>query len=388
MTRPKPPQYPITTNSEAQPFEIIALDFITKLPPSGGYDSILTITNHDCSKGSLFIPCKETIDAIGVAELYTTHVFPHYGLPQKVISNQDPQFMATAMQELCRNLKIRQNISTAYHLQTDGQSERMNQWLEQYLRIFGNGAQMDRAKWLLLAQYTHNAWPSAATGKAPFELIMGHIPYAHTGKTHSLAPAIDSRLAQTKAMRQAAQQAITHAQQLTIRAMKYKPFKEKQKVWLEATNLKTTHPTAKLSPRRYGPFEITKKLSHMVYQLRIPQQWKIHNVFHASLLTPYKETEEHRPNYHKPPPDIIEGEPEWEVEQIVGVRCFGQTRQLQYRIKWLRYSDAHDTWETADDVYALQLTVEFWRGNQVLAKEIAYKPLQNNGEETIPLSIC
>ncbi len=123
-------------------------------------------------------------------------MFPHYGLPQKVISNCDPRFMATAMRELCRNLNIKQNISTTYHPQMDGQSEPTNQWLEQYLRIFGNGAQTDWAKWLLLAQYMHNTWPSATTGKSPFELIMGHIPYAHVGKTHSLAPAIDSRLTQ------------------------------------------------------------------------------------------------------------------------------------------------------------------------------------------------
>ncbi len=230
------------------------------------------------------------------------------------------------MQELCKNLNIKQNISTAYHPQTDGQSKRTNQWLEQHLRIFGNGAQTDWSKWLPLAQYTHNTWPSTMTGKSPFKLIMGHVPYAHVGKTHSLVPAVDSRLAQTKAMRQAVQQAIMHAQQITIRATKYKPFEEGQKVWLEATHLKTTHPTAKLSPRRYGPFKITKKLSHVVYQLSIPQQWKIHDIFHAALLTPYKETEEHGPNYHEPPPDVIEGEPEWEVEQITGARCFGQSR--------------------------------------------------------------
>ena len=86
-TRPKPLQFPITTNPEVQLFKCIALDFITKLPPSEDYDSILTITDHDCSKGSIFIPCKESIDAIGVAELYAKHVFPHYSLPQKVISN-------------------------------------------------------------------------------------------------------------------------------------------------------------------------------------------------------------------------------------------------------------------------------------------------------------
>src|SRR6266403_1042734 len=147
------------------------------------------------------------------------------------------------------------------------------------------------------------------------------------GKTHSLAPAVDSRLAQIKAMMQAAQQAITHAQQIKIRVTKYKPLEEGETIWLEATHLKMTHPTAKLSQRRYGPFEITKKLSHVVYQLRIPQQWKIHNVFHAALLTPYKKTEEHGPNYHEPPPDVIEGKPEWEVEQIVRAR---RSRRLQY----------------------------------------------------------
>ncbi len=143
--------------------------------------------------------------------------------------------MATAMKELCKNLNIKQNISTAYHLQTDGQSERTNQWLEQYLRIFGNGAQTDWSKWLPLAQYTHNAWPSATTSKSPFELIIGHVSYAHVGKTHSLVPTIDSRLAQTKAMRQTVQQVIMHAQQITIRATKYRPFKEGQKVWLVTT---------------------------------------------------------------------------------------------------------------------------------------------------------
>ncbi len=178
-----------------------------------------------------------------------------------------------------------------------------------------------------------------------------------------------------------------HAQQITIRATKYKPFEEGQKVWLEVTHLKTTHPTAKLSPKRYGPFEITKKLSHMVYQLRILQQWKIHDVFHAALLTPYKETEEHGPNYHEPPPDIIEGEPEWEVEQIVGARRFGRSRRLQYRVRWTGYSDAHDTWETADDVHAPQLTADFWKGNQALAKQIAYKPTTDEEKETNSLSI-
>jgi hypothetical protein len=77
----KPPLYPITPVAEARPFQTVALDFIIKLPESNGYDTILTITDHDCSKAALFIPCNETIDLEGVAKLYASHVVPHYSLP-------------------------------------------------------------------------------------------------------------------------------------------------------------------------------------------------------------------------------------------------------------------------------------------------------------------
>jgi hypothetical protein len=119
----KPPLYPITPTPDALPFQTIALDFITKLPVSEGYNTILTITDHDCSKASLFIPCKETINSEGVAQLFAQHVVPHYGTLRKIISDRDTRFTSNFTTELCRILGIKQNISTAYHPQTDGQSE-------------------------------------------------------------------------------------------------------------------------------------------------------------------------------------------------------------------------------------------------------------------------
>jgi hypothetical protein len=91
-------------------------------------------------------------------------------------------------------------------------------------------------------------------------------------------------------------------------------------VWLEGTNLKLTHPKAKLDAKRYRPFPITKEISPVVFQLTLPPQWRIHNVFHASLLTPYKETEEHGDNFVQPPLELIEGQEEYEVEQIMNSR--------------------------------------------------------------------
>jgi hypothetical protein len=133
----------------------------------------------------------------------------------------------------------------------------------------------------------------------------------------------------------------------------YKPFKEGQQVWLEGKNLTTTHPTVKLVPRRYGPFQISKVISPVTYQLILPTQWKqrkLHDIFHASLLTPYHETEAHRANYLEPPPDVIDGEDEYEVEQILDSRKMGWKCKLHYLIRWKGYSEAHDTWEPEDNV--------------------------------------
>jgi hypothetical protein len=146
----KPPIYPITPTPDALPFQTIALDFITKLPESQGYDMILTITDHDCSKASIFILCKETIDSEGVAKVHAQHIIPHYGIPKKVISDRDPRFTSNFTKELCWILGIKQNISTTYHPQTDRQSKRTNQLLKQYLRIVCPKDQHSWAKWLPL----------------------------------------------------------------------------------------------------------------------------------------------------------------------------------------------------------------------------------------------
>jgi hypothetical protein len=123
--------------------------------------------------------------------------------------------------------------------------------------------------------------------------------------------------------------------------------------------LKTTHLTAKLAPKWYGPFTIKKKVSDVVFQLELPRQWKIHNIFHTSLLTPYIKTELHRPNYPEPPLDIVEGDPKFEVEQIMSLRQVGKKKTLQYKIRWKGYSPAHDSWEPATQVHASDLIEEY-----------------------------
>jgi RNase H-like domain found in reverse transcriptase/Integrase zinc binding domain len=99
--RPRAPPFPITPVTEAMPFEAVAMDLITDLPVSEGFDAIFTITDHDVTKATVFIPCNKTIDALNAAQLYTRHVFPYYGAPKKIISDRDPQFTAQLARELC-----------------------------------------------------------------------------------------------------------------------------------------------------------------------------------------------------------------------------------------------------------------------------------------------
>jgi hypothetical protein len=122
-TKSKIPTYPIMTKPNAQLFETIAWDLIINLPPSNGYDSILTIMDHDCTKAAIFLPCNKNIDSEGITTLYTTHIFPHFEIPRRITSDRDPCFTSKFSRELCALLSINQNISTVYHPQTDRQSE-------------------------------------------------------------------------------------------------------------------------------------------------------------------------------------------------------------------------------------------------------------------------
>jgi transposase InsO family protein len=116
------------------------------------------------------LPCNETIDAEGVAKLFKDWVFPIIGLPRKIISDRDTRFTAAYFKELCFLLGIQQNLSTAYHPQTDGQLEKTNQHVETALQIYCNHQQDDWSTWLPIVQYAINARPSSVTKQTPYEL--------------------------------------------------------------------------------------------------------------------------------------------------------------------------------------------------------------------------
>jgi hypothetical protein len=198
-TRPtKAPLQPIYPKPEAMPFKTVALDFIVKLPVLQGFGSILTITNQGCTKAAIFILCNKDITAEEMASLYIKHMFAHFGLPTKVISDQDPCFMSKFMQEACKVTGVKHAPSTAYHPRTDGQLERSNQWLETAIHFIADQKQRNWALYLPIAQFAHNNWPSDTTRKSLFFLLMGFNPRADWIHATSPIPRVTLHLEQLK----------------------------------------------------------------------------------------------------------------------------------------------------------------------------------------------
>ena len=196
-----------------------------------------------------------------------------------------------------------------------------------------------------MAEFTHNSTTHSSTQKSPFSLILGYEPRDYPKIGQTFLPSLEDRLTLLDQAHDEALAAHDKSRQVMKEriTLKFTPWKVGDKVWLEGKNLRLCYPTRKLAPRWEGPFEISHIISPLAYHLRLPPTWKIHNVFHTSLLSTYRETAEHRPNYANPPPEEIEGEEEYEVAEILS--HWGPPDRCSYLISWKGYSSAENTWE-------------------------------------------
>ena len=346
------PLQPFDTFATEGPFQYVSMDLITDLPKSGKYDTILTIVDQGCSKAAKFIPCNKTIDGEGIATLYLRHLLPLFGIPRRIISDRDPRFAGHFSKAICQATGIKQNLSTAFHPRTDGQSERMNQWIETYLRSFANNRQNNWSTLLPIAEFAHNSWKHEKTKQTPHQLLIGINPQISITSSNDATPSAKQRLEELVSSRSKAQELLQRHPQTS------KPLRsisEGQEVWLDARNLKIKTPSRKLAPKRYGPFKVIKKLSPVAYRLALPPSMKIHNVFHIDLLTPHHETDAYGETYMKPPPETIDGQEEYEVEDIVTHRNTGRSQKLQYLIKWKGYPPSENSWVDSKDLHAPEI---------------------------------
>jgi hypothetical protein len=185
-------------------------------------------------------------------------------------------------------LGVEQNISTAFHLQTDGLSEWKNQWVKQYLRLVTLAAPEDWMHWLVLASVVHNNQKNMMMGLSPNQVLLGYEVTLNPGVTLLTNTKLANERYQIMVEWRA--QAIAAINQATEKEGRPEvQYPIGAQVWLEGKNLKLPYQSTKLAPKRYGPFTIIKEVSPVAYQLDLPIMWSIHNVFHTSLLSPYQE---------------------------------------------------------------------------------------------------
>jgi hypothetical protein len=324
----------------------ISMDLITALPcTTNGYTAILVVVDY-LTKMTHLIPTTTEVTAAGLALLFRKEVYHLHGLPKAIISDRDPRFTSDFWKALCSSLNINLNMSTAYHPETDGQTERVNQTIEVMLRFYVNYHTDNWDQFLDLVEYSYNNQVNASTTMSPFYANFGYLPTALWTTPSDSFQTINQQIHDT----------LTHAQaNYTATANKKRKnleFKEGDLVYLSTKNLPLPG-TRKLSPCYLGPYEILQKYGS-AYKLKIPATWKIHDVFHVSLLKedpPASELRKPEP----PPPDpvLIDGNEEFEVETILDDHLYYHARQ--YLVKWKGYPDP--TWEPGayvEDTIALE----------------------------------
>jgi len=247
--RKKTPLYRITVPPNARPFEQIAMDLITGLPLRNGKDAILTIVDHGCSQAAVFLPCSTNITGPGIAQLYLENVYRWFGLPKKMISDRDPRFTSHFGKALLSKLGIAQNLSTAFHPQTDGLSERKNQWIEQYLRLITSSDPEHWTQWLDIASAVHNNRRNATTGLSPNQILIGYeITLAPSEMPLSNNQTVENRIKNMIEHRAQAIDAINK----TAKGNGSIPeqYSIGDQVWLEGKHLTFPHQKTKLNPKQ------------------------------------------------------------------------------------------------------------------------------------------
>jgi hypothetical protein len=348
-------------------WEKISVDFVVELPSAHGYDAVMNVVDY-ATKRAHFIPTHTTVSAEGAAWLYFRDIWKHHGLPDTVLSDRGSQFVASFTRELYRLLRIRIASSTAYHPQTDGQTERVNQEMEQYLRLFVNERQDDWDELLPLAEFSYNNHIHSSTQQTPFMADTGRNPRMgfEPRETRSSSESADEfrdrmerGLEEAKAALNKAQ--AEYAQYYNRRRTPAPELNPGDLVWLEAEDIPTTRPSAKLSHKRLGPYPVEAKVGHGAYRLTLPPQLRrLHPVFPIIKLTPTAvDPIPGRRAAPPPPPVLIGNDEEFEVEEILDSRA--RYRRLEYLVKWKGYDTGHNSWIPHYHVHAPSLVTGFHR---------------------------
>jgi hypothetical protein len=352
-------------------WECVTMDLITSLPETPtGLDAVAVFVDK-LSKMVHFAACKTAISAEEFAELYIQHVVRHHGISKVLISDRDPRFTSKFLTAVCQQLQIKQGLSTAFHPQTDGQTERANRTLEDMLRHYISPNQTDWDKQLAAAEFAvNNSW-HPATRNTPFFLNYGQHPLTPvTIGTESVVP---SATAFVHALEEHIQEAKLCLKQAQDRQKAYADqhrrdvqFAAGDQVLLSTKNIrlqKGKDMTRKLMPKWIGPFKVLQTVGPVAARLELPPHLRMHNVFHVSLLKAYRDDGSVKP---PPPLGFMDGDPVFKVDRLLDtrIRKRGTRKVTEYLVAWEGYSAAHNTWEPAYKILDKKLIADFKASRQ------------------------
>jgi hypothetical protein len=350
-------------------WESVGIDFIVSLPcTEAGHDAIMVVIDR-LSKLTHLIPTVTEATAPDVAELFVNHVVKLHGMPDTIVSDRDPKFTSVFWTTVCEMWGIQKAMSSAYHPQTDGQTERVNRVLEEYLRCYIGPSQTDWDKYLPMAEFAINDSFQTSIGMSPFYMTYGCHPSVPTRLAEPSQDNPDGKkfAERVHAAVNRGEQMLQNAQQKQAdQANKHRrdlEFEVGDKVLLSTANIVIKTPgKQKLLPRFIGPFEILKKVSRVAYKLKLPQEMsRVHPVFHVSLLKQYHSegvgvVEPAAPLYYD------DGVPIYEVEELLAHRdrrLKGGKVKRSYLVKWKGYGPESNTWQPETDINDAALQ-EYW----------------------------
>jgi transposase InsO family protein len=331
-----------------RPWEEVSLDFITHLPPSyigtQEFTAILVVVDR-FTKMARFIPTRDDLDAPEFAALFHESIELKYGSPRGIVSDRDTRITSKFWAEVCAYSLIKRRMSTAFHPQTDGQTEILNRILEGYLRSYTNLEQMNWSKLLPAAEFAYNNSWSSSTKTTPFKALYGYDPElrfnVEDNANRGEAPAAHERVKTLQELRDKLRDELLHSQE---RQAKYynkrhepKLFKRGEFVKLSTRNLKLKD--KKLQQRWIGPLRVLKRIGVQAYQLALPEKYaRLHDVFPVQLIEEYKPRED-QPLL--PMPDL-EDEDEWEIEEVKDKKRI--KGEVHYLIKWAGWPTEYNQW--------------------------------------------
>ena len=341
------------------------MDRITHLPPTvAGHTSILVFVDK-LTKMTHLVATKDTLNAAEWARLFVDHVVKYHGLPERVISDRDTTWNSHFSVEVCRLWGVKQKLSTAYHPQSDGQTERMNRVLQDMLRHYVNAHQDNWHTLLTPCEFAINNAHSDSTRETPFFLNYGFHPHTpHSLAVKSKVPqallftkGYDDRIGEARSWLQAAQ---NRQKSYADKHRRHVEFSVGDKVLLSTKNIKLKTPgTMKLMPKWIGPFEVMECVGVTAVRLALPPKTRIHNVFHVSLVKPYHSDGSVQP----PPPRFVDEEPVYTVEAITDDRIVrrGRKQVCEYQVKWEGYGPEHNMWIPEDWILDPTLVSDYRR---------------------------